>query len=223
MATSGVTTGLATARDIITRALELLGLQDPGATLDAALAKVALQHLNWMLKSLQGDGNDGWRQDTVQITWPGATAEQALATNYIDVSAARFVQSATFERPLARWEWAQFKDLPNKAQAGDPYVFCPIKKVGTIHIAVWPVPASSVTLNLDVARVIEDVTSLSQNLDIPQEWTETAYTGLADRLIPVMGTVMVDPNRAADVHQRAASLYSLFRDADRPGSYIFTR
>jgi hypothetical protein len=222
LTTSGVTTGLMTARQIAQAALEQLNYLDPAESASDADATVCLRVLNWMLKTMQADGINLWREATTSITWPGATAEQALAANYIDVRACRFQQSTTFERPMGRMELDDYKALPYKSQAGDPLMFCPIKQSGTLRMAVWPVPASSVTLNLDVARVIEDVTALAQNVDLPQEWTEAVYTNVADRM-PASYKAALSGIDRQDLTVRAQSLYSLMRDADRPGSYVLTR
>lgn len=222
MTTSGEISGLMTVRDIATAALQQLNYLDPAEAASDADATTAMRVINWTLKTLQADGCNLWRETTVSITWPGATAEQALATRYLDVFACRFQQSATYERAMGRLEWGEYKGYPSKAQAGDPLVFCPIKQVSSLRMAVWPVPASDVTLNLDVARVIEDVTALSQAVDVPQEWTEAVYVNVADRM-PSSYKQALGPDERADLSARARSLYALMRDADRPGSYFLTR
>lgn len=221
MTTSGVTTGLMTARQIAQAVLEQVNYQDPAEAASDADAKTVMRVLNWTLKSLTAAGRNQWRNATVAVSWPGATAEQALSTNYVDVFDCRYQQSATYERPMTRETWDQYKLRPNKSQAGDPLVFCPIKQTGTIRMAIWPVPATTVTLNLDVARVIEDVTSLSQTVDVPQEWTETLYMNVADRL-PSSFKAALSPDERRDLQNRAAGLLALLRDSDQPDSFQIT-
>jgi hypothetical protein len=216
VSTSGTTTGLATAGDIVRRALELIQVFDPGEEVTPADMATGLKHLNWMLKAMQGDGCNLFRDERITITWPGGTVEGSLSPSVIDVIDVRFQQSSTFERQLSRWERGEYNQIPNKAQAGDPLAYTVIKRTGAIRMSVWPVPADDVTLNCDVARVIEDVTAHTQNVDVPQEWTEAVIYNLADRLAPVFGV-------QSPVTDRALALYVMMRDADRPGSYFLTR
>lgn len=220
MSTSGQIGGKLTVRDVITTAMELLGTLAPGDDLAGDEAVSGIRYLNYMLKSWQADGCNLWRDEEVEITWPAATAECELSPTVMDVISARYVQSTTYERWLARWERGDYQVLPNKISVGMPTLYVFIKTTGAAKMAIWPVPATQITIKADVARVTEDVTALDQDIDIPQEWLECVYYNLAARMAATMGTHNF-PMVVADVNAKAQSLYASLSSFDRPGSYTF--
>jgi hypothetical protein len=217
MTTSGVITGLMTARDIVGEALALIGASAMDETPSASAASQALRQLNWMLKSWQADGCNLWRDQDVTTTWPAAASEALLDINVLDVFSVRWVESATNERELTRWERADYARLPNKAAAGSPTIYSPVRDRDAVLLRLWPVPTAGGTLKYEIARVVEDVTDLDQTVDVPQEWTEAVFTNLAVRLLPLYR----EPTQSdALLKARADELYARMRDADRPASYF---
>ena len=73
-------------------------------------------------------------------------------------------------------------------------------------------------INYTAARVIEDVTELTETLDVPQEWLECVIYGLSARICEPLGVTTANPNIVARVQQRADALYDRMRDMDRPSS-----
>jgi hypothetical protein len=220
MATSGVITGLMTARDIVRAALEEIGVASVGVELSAADAAVALRSLNWMLKSWQADQVNLWRHADVSITWPAATREVTLGTNYLDLVDVRVVLDGGTERLLTRWLDGEYLSLPNKDAAGSPVIYNINKTISSITLRLWMVPAAETTILAQGVRVVEDVTDLAQNLDLPQEWTECVYMSLAARLLRPFEVEASNPALAADVKANAASLYARLSSNDQPGSYF---
>lgn len=226
MTTSGAIDGLLTAGQIITMAGELLGEVSEGAVaLPAFQADLAMRHLNSMLKSMQVDGCHLWREFEDTATFAIATATVTLAPRVLDVMEARVIQTDLTQRPLARWERGEYVSIPNKTSAGVPTAYTLTQSVAgsttglpVITMTVWPVPSVSTDVIYTAARVIEDVTALSQTLDLPQHWVEAITYKLADRLSAVLG--LSGTPSAQDVKQRAESLYQLMRNTDRPASYF---
>lgn len=223
MATSGQITGLLTARDYITTALELLGQLAPGDEPTGEEMVSGVRYLNFMLKSWQADGCNLFRDEEVTITWPANTADCSLAPTIMDVMSARYVQSSTYERWLDRWERWDYQQLPNKIASGMPTSFNFVKEVGSPRMRVWPVPSEEITIRANVARVIEDVTAADQEIDLPQEWTECAYYNLASRMANTMGSAKGGMAMVADVNAKAAALYGALSTFDRPGSIFFAK
>lgn len=219
MTTSGTITYLSTARDLIKGALELIGVADNHE--DADSYATALRQMNWMLKTMQADGCNLWREDEKSITWTAGNQVQTLTPNIMDILDARVVISSTFERTLGRFERGDYVVLPNKAASGAPTLYSFQKRTGNAKMNVWPVPTTDTTINLTVARVIEDVTDLNQTLDLPQEWQETIVYQLADRLCEPFSVALSQPMVAAEVKKRASELYTMLRDYDRPTSIFF--
>lgn len=221
MSTSGQIGGKLIVKDYITTAMELLGVLAPGNEPEADEYDSGIRYLNNMLKAWQSDGCNLWRDEVVEIVWPAATAECDLSPTVIDVISARYVQSTTFERWLARWERGDYDVLPNKISAGTPTIFVFVKTTSNPKMILWPVPPAEVTIKANIARVTEDVTAVDQEVDIPQEWAECVYYNLAVKMAGTMATGRVDPRREGQLRNDAAEMYARMASFDRPGSYTF--
>lgn len=217
MTTSGVITGLDTAGQLITDALIELGVYSSNQTLKASDGELGRRRLNWMLKEWQDDGCNLWRQQTIDITWPAATAEGDL-TGVNEIFALRVINSPTSERVLTRWELADYNDFPNKATVGEPSVYAMTRELAGARLRLWPVSANALALKATADRRIEDVTSLTETVDVPQQYTRTVMMNLASALAPSFGRA-TDQN-AVVVIREAARLYQIMRANDRPSSYF---
>lgn len=217
MATSGATTGLDTVRDIVTDALRELQVYGANRQPSNADAAFALRRLNWMLKGWQNDGVNLWRQEDIDLDWTGGMAEGDVSPAINDILSLRFVSDTT-ERQLTRWEIAQYGTLPNKATVGNPSIYCCTAGLNGLRLRIWPVPADDFTFRASINRRIEDVTDLSETLDVPQQYTETVMMNLAAALAAPFGKAN-DPNAVVTI-RKAAQLYGQMRAADRPASYF---
>lgn len=209
MTTSNTTNSTLTARQVIQQAFNLLGV---AGTMSAKDFAVGLTSLNFMLKSMQSDGCNLWRDQDAIIDWPANTPSGQLDPNFIDVFDVLWVQDATYERILLRWEKGEYDLTPNKITAGSPTIYCVTRGRDALTMRIWPVPQVETFLKCDVATILQDVTELSQTIDVPQMWLECIYYNLADRLMPTFGM----PNQ--QISSTADRLYSAMRDYDRPGS-----
>jgi len=216
--TSGLTSGLMSAGDMITAAMQELGILSAGETPDGDDTILGLRVLNWMLKSFAARGVNLWREEQGSVAFPAGVATIQLDPFCLDIMEARLVQSSTFERPLQRWEGGQYRQIPNKGQRGYPTAFYVAKQTNSLTLTLWPVPSTDSTVLYTYSRVTQDVTDAAQNLDIPQEWTETVYLALASRLASTFGVTRIDPNTVKLVAQRAAAYEQLLLDQDRPSS-----
>lgn len=219
MATSGVITGSMTVRDISRTAMQLIGGPLTNGEVTARVGLTCATMLNMMLKSWQADGCNLWRLSDESVTVPADTPEVVLDPRVLDVMEARYVQSATYQRQIARWEWAQYRSLPNKLAVGTPTCFYLNKQRTEISMTLWPVNSAEQVILYSGARVIDDVTdNLDDELDLPQEWMETATYGLASRMLDVLDIATMSPVTAQRVQARADMLYQKLLDFDRPGS-----
>lgn len=218
MTTSGLISGTMTAQELVTAAMQELGLISAGEQPTSEEGELGMQRLTWMLKSWQAQGMNLWRDQEFTITFPIDTATVTLDPIVIDVPEARLVQTSTFERPLQRWENGQYRSIPNKAQSGTPTAFYIDKQRDAVTMTLWPVPFQEYDVIFTGARVIEDVTELTQTIDAPQMWMETIWTCLAERLAPAFGVTRIDPQTFAFVKQKADGLYQQMLDQDRPAS-----
>lgn len=218
MTTSGEIGFSLTAQQIVEQATLVNGYRDPDEALEAAAAETCRLHLNLMLKSWQADGCNLWREQEDTVTFGAGVARVDLDPRVIDVMEARISLAPTNERAMNRWEWGDYSQLPNKAAAGDPTIYCLRRQRDVAELIVWPVPTISRDILYTAARVIEDVSELTQTLDVPQEWLECVIYGLAARLCEPLGVTTANPNIVARIQQRADALYERMRDMDRPSS-----
>lgn len=216
MATSGVISGLMTARDIVTAALQDMAViaarEEPSAE-DMALG---IRHLNWMLKEWMADGCNLWREFEDSLVLPANTATFTLDPRVVDVLEMRRVATATNEMTLSRWERADYDCIPNKIAPGMPTCFVPLKMRDTYEVRFWPVPTVDTTIKYTAARVIEDIADEDDNVDAPQEWTSTIVANLAARMMPAFG----EQFQNVQTVRLAAQLYQQMRAYDRPASYF---
>lgn len=217
MATSGVITNLDTARDIITDALRELQIYGSNKVPSASDIELGRRRLNWMLKEWQDDGWTGWRVFEDTQVFAIGEYEKDLTPRVGDVLEARLTASG-YDRPLARIEYGDFVSYPNKAQTGAPTIFVPRPGLTTYALRIWPVPLVSTTITYTAARVSDDVTSETETLDVPQQYTRCVMMNLAAILAPSFGRAN-DPNAIVTIRE-AARLYQLMRAADRPASYF---
>lgn len=218
MATSGVISGTMTARDICLTAATDLGVYSAGETLSADDGQAMMTRLTWMLKSWQADGVNLWREAEDTAVFAASEKSVTLNPRCLDVLEARLVQANSFLRPLQRWEMGEYRQLPNPDQPGMPSAFYLQKGAGSVAMTLWPVPFQEVSVRYTYSRVIEDVTDLSETIDIPQEWMETVWTNLAARCVTLFGVTRLDPGTVQVVAQRAATLEQKLMDFDRPAS-----
>lgn len=219
MAVSGINTNLDTARQVITDALYEIGVVGAGQDPDANDVEVARRRLNWMLKNWQNDGLNLWRDDEIYIPWPAYTVEGDLDQQYTDITSCRVINDAGFERPLVRMEADDYANYPLKLQTGPtPYQYVAERNTLGLTLKLWPVPSVDVTLYASGNRVIYDVVTLDENVDVPQQYTRTVMLCLAETLVPVFGKAS-DPNAALTVAE-ARKAYTRMLADDRPASYF---
>lgn len=225
MATSGSTDYSLTARGIVQAALEMIGVVPIGETAEAEHSTKALEQLNLMVKT--------WGASSDPKLWLLTEGSQALtaSTASYTLTAARKVLSvrrrtSNNDTPLSGLGRSDYFDLPTKSATGIPnsWYFDPQRSARKLYI--WPTAdtstAASTTLQYTYLRVIEDLDTLDDDFDLPQEWLEPLEVSLAARLILPFRVHITDPAGAALIQQRAESLYAQLSSYDEePGSLFF--
>lgn len=219
MSTSGVTTWELTVLQVATMAMQEIGMCSSGEAPSADELTDIIPRLNGVLKSMSVRANL-FREATTDAVVTGATGEKELPQSVRDVSAVRLVVSATYERPLAPWNRAQYYAIPNRAAVGSPNAYYIEKGIGGLTLYIWPVPADDVSLKVDHSRTAETVTAGSETLDIPQEWQQLIVKKLAVEIANLFITA-IDPIKLQKVAAEANELERQMLDADRPDSYTF--
>lgn len=207
-----------TARDMVTQAMRELTVIASGENPTADEIADGIFRLNSMLKAW-GVRVALWRDTPGVVAFPAGTASAVLTPRPGRVTSARYRLDTTNERPLTRWEPADYDLLPNKASRGSPTAYIITQNPAAVTMTLWPVPSVVTTVLYSYDRVVEDVTSANDVVDVPQMFFETVWTNLAVRLAPMFGKARLDPQTLAEVKGRAARLEAEMLDWDRPDSY----
>lgn len=211
MATSGSTDYSLTARQVVDHALKLIRELDGTQSASGADAKEALVSLNLMLKSWQHSGPHIFRDTFGSLTLTDATASYALNPQPYRVVEARYRDTAGRDIPMFELGRQEYVDLPLKAATGVPTQYYVDYQRGATNLYVWPVLATATTESVQYTfqRRFEDVDSLNEEIDVPQECLDLVAYNLADRLLDLFGK---DIPR---ITQRAALLKQQSEDEER--------
>jgi hypothetical protein len=231
MATSSSTNFSLNAQQIVTAAFQLIGVVGIGDTVSGDDATKGLEQLNLLVKTWGADPNPKlWLKTEGAVTLTASTASYTASP----VTLARKVLAAWTrtgsgtsqnDLPMRVISRSEYQERPNKLSTGKPLevYFDPQRATRTLY--VWPVPdatlAASTTVVIDYLRVIEDLDSLSDDFDVPQEWLEVLQYGLAARLSVPYRQHITDPAGAAKIEQRAADLYGQLSSFDEESGSSF--
>lgn len=214
MATSGDTAFAMTAREIVIAALDENAILPLGEAPTADEMSKCILRLNAMLKSWQMMGVS-WKQETVTVVTVAATASVALPAYVRGVNGVRFVESASYERQMQRFERDEYYRLPNKASAGKSTAYYVERDRDGLTLFVWPVPAAVSSLKVDIDRAMDTVTEDGQEVDIPEELNEAVYACLAVRCAGIFRQQITE-----ELALRAQILERQMTDSYRPASYF---
>ena len=231
MATSGSVNFSMTARQICTAALELVNIIAIGDTPSAEDATKALEQLNLMVKTWGADPKPKlWQLTEASLTLAASTAAYTaspvtLARKVVSARRRTGTGTAQSDIPLRVNSRMDYDDKSNKLSTGSPLEVYFDPQRATRVLYVWPVPdatiAASTTIRLTYLRVIEDLDSLADDFDVPQEWLEVLEYGLAARLSVPYDLWLTNPTKAAKIEERASSLYAQLSTYDSEDASIF--
>ena len=228
------TTFTLTTGQMVTRAYRLIGALTPPWTPTDDQMNEGIIALNLMLKGMQADGINLFRQTQLSLT---VGAMQGLPTTIgtpisvspliLGLEEARVVIQPSpniYERPLGIYSYIDYMNLPNKQSntTSGPSVICFDKQVNQSYFYIWPLATNGCTINCTVARTVNDSLVPSDPVDAPIEWNEGLTYSLADRLMEENGVAAADPATAQRITQHAAAFYDKLLNFDRPAS-VFVR
>lgn len=97
------------------------------------------------------------------------------------------------EIPIEKISNDSYFNLPNKSESGLPTQFYYDPQLTNGVLYLWPVFDSVAnTVLFTFERPLEDVDSITDNADFPQEWLEAIVYNLAVRLAPEYGALLED-------------------------------
>lgn len=109
---------------------------------------------------------------------------RATGTTVLDVRELVF-QNLPQEIPLYKLNRTDYSNLPNKTRTGRPTQFWWDKQRSPSIITVWPNPELQFTfaqLTCYAHRHIQDVGTLTQEIEVPQRWYQSIVSSLAEEL-----------------------------------------
>lgn len=189
MATSGSVDFSMDAREIITEAFQTAKIVAAGETPTAEEMADGERKLNLMLKTWSA-------KEHLWIRTEGTQALTASTASYAITGARRMLsvrrRTSSIDTPMNELSREEYYDLPTKSQTGMPvsWYFDPQRSTRTLY--VWLTPSAAIAANTALhftyLRVIEDIDSLENDPDVPQEWLEALVYSLAARLALAYGS-----------------------------------
>jgi hypothetical protein len=225
-----------TAGGMITLAYRKLGILPAGGSPTDDQTNQGIILLNIMLKGMQADGINLYRQQQLSLTVPTGVGYAGnpyqIEPLIMGFEEGRWVisqgisqgQPGYYERPLGTYAYVDYMMLPNKGaqSSSGPSIVCFDKQATASNFYFWPLPMFGGTFNCTVARTVDDVNLPTDSMDFPIEWTEGMAYNLADRLMDDEGVAAADQATATRITQRAVAFYEKLTNFDRPTS-VFIR
>jgi hypothetical protein len=193
-------------QDILTDALQLIGVVGSGQVVAAEDHDVAMKALDGILKELPLHGVS-WPKITASpasLAWDGGTPAQiALPADYFGVPFCYYVAASGARVALDVLTKARYDELANiTATAEYPTsIYIAPNKTAFIH----PVPTANPALKLTYQAVTSDAV-LSSSPDVAQTWIAGLGLWVANEIAPKFG---VDMQIRADIAQRFLARRSL--------------
>jgi hypothetical protein len=204
----------------------MLGNLSPPWTPSAFQMTQGLTQANGLLKSLQTDGPNVFRQTPTTLTVSAMSPTVPISPYVAGLEEARWVVTPApnlYERPLGRFQWVDYMNLPNKlSPASSPSIWMFDRQVDATQLYIWPIVSSGGTINCTTIRTANDISLPSDSLDLPSEWVLGFTYMLADGLMDDQGVAAADPATAARISGHAKLWWDKLDNFDRPTS-IFVR
>jgi hypothetical protein len=210
MTTSGSTDYSINARELVSFALKTIGVIDSITDPSSADARDTLQAANMMLKSLQSTAPNLWRQTFGSVTLTTASS-YTVTPRPFRIHEMRYRDTNSRDLPMYEMTREEYVELPLKTSTGIPTSFYVDYQRDVVTVYVWPVLASATTESLQFTyqRRFEDLDSLDNDIDVPQESLETLGYMLADRVMNMFG------KDRPKVTARAERLFEDLKASDR--------
>ncbi len=128
------------------------------------------------------------------------------------------------EIPLAKINRDDYMNMPNKVFTGRPVQFWYDKQVQTPNLVVWPAPSADYTfwqIVLTTQRLIMDVGTLTNELELPQGGFLAAVASLAWYVAQEIDDAKVDPDTLKPAMQEAVTDFWVGQTDSSPSRMAF--
>jgi hypothetical protein len=228
MALSSTTTYNVTAQRVIDLALIDIGVAgqggSQGAAVDPNLRAQALDVLNLVLKELDTLGMLTFNVQRRVQTLTAGVASYVLSNDVSDVDdPARYtISGSTVGNQVTVMSRDEYMYQPDRTIQGPVYRFFPENSfdangIQQITLNLFPVPSNTGdTLEYAAAIRMQDVTTLSQTIGLPQKWFNAVVQALAARLGP---SYSLGVDRLSYLNKRASdAIDAAFEDSGERGN-----
>ena len=179
MATSGTFAFRPDVQEIITEAFERVGKD--AQTLTGYQARTARRSLNILFAEWAVKGINLWTLVNTTQVLVESTGTYTLPVGTVEVLDPVIRRSGS-DTELIRLSLEEWQTLPDKDAEGLPSSYF-IDRQYTPILYLWPVPENSTDTFLYWNFMqMEDITSSSEDADVPYRWTAAMMAGLAFRL-----------------------------------------
>ncbi len=214
---------MATIKEIIKDAFELINVVPATQAVPAADEVKALRVLNQMLSDWSMDGIVPWKNIEGNVALVPGQGVYTLPLDNIDIVEARYRIAVNggagddCDVTMYEIEHDEYFDIPCKETEGCPTQFYFKRGVTDGTLYLWPVPNNTTlgTIEFTYNRALADITVLTDPLDVPPHWRLLVVYNLASLLADPYGgdTPIVDR-----VHAKAAEMYGKAQMFEREGS-----
>ena len=207
MATSGTTTFSVSVQTVVEDALQNIGVLGIGSTLKAEDSELAIRKLNMLVKQWVGQadfapGLKMWTRKRAYLTLVAATSayevpgDAALDEDGVtdmrrpfEIVSASLRDTDGKDQPIDHTMTVQeYEQIGEKSATGTParFYFEPRRTTSRIFLDCVPDDVTK-TIRLVYLSYIEDLTDLSEDVDLPAEWFRPASAQLSIDLCSAYG------------------------------------
>lgn len=174
--------------EIIQAALWLVGDLEASQAVPGKDAAMGMQLFRLLLDKLQAEGSVLRTIERTTLTLVSGTSEYTLASDTIDVEIAQngvvgmiIPSTGTGESPVMAMradEWMQISNKTTVGPARPTSVY--VEKLASVSLVFYPPPGSeSASFRYRRVRLLKDVDTGSNTVDLPSRWTYALTMGLA--------------------------------------------
>lgn len=217
MATSGTTTFTMSVDDIVSEAIDRCG----GEQTTGYEARSAKRALGLFLLDLANRGINTWAIERTTLTLVAGTASYDLAADTVDMLDA-VIRRDSVDIELERYSQAEYQRLATKAVAGRPTRFMVERLRAFPTVTFWPVPDRADTVHYRRTRRLQDVGSMTNELDVPIRYVPAVTSGLA-WFLAEKRPQKVDAQRRSELKGRFDEDLRTAQEEDRERVSLFVR
>lgn len=183
---------MATARDLIKRAIRLLGVYTIGEEPSDDEAEDGLVALNAMLDSWATENLFVYAKtlDAVpmiagQLSFTIGPTGSTVSARPVTINESTYVICQGVSYPLRKFTDAEYQSISLKTQVGGiPSGFWPLMNYPNVTVTPWPYPSEAMTVMLWSNKLVKSFPDLTTTVDLPPGYERALAFSLAEEIAP---------------------------------------